>query len=167
MYTFLTIILLLLLFSFAYAGWRAAPWVPMWKNDLARFLELAEIKPGQKVYDLGCGDGRLICAAAQAGAQAVGLEISLFPYILAHLRILFSKSPARVKFKDFWNFNLGEADIIYFFLTQPVLLKMRAKLEKELKPGARVICYVWAIPGWQPIKISQTKNRPKMYLYQM
>ena len=59
------------------AGFSSAPYVPMRKKDLARFLDIAEIKKGDVVYDLGCGDGRILMSAKKMGARAIGLEISM------------------------------------------------------------------------------------------
>ncbi len=116
----LIIILFILTFviTFAYAGLRGAPWVPTKSQDVERFLRLANIKPGQKVYDLGCGDGRMVCAATKKGAVAQGFEISLLPFLFANIRRFFQKERKKIKiyYKDFWNYNLGDADIIYFFL---------------------------------------------------
>jgi len=167
MNTFLFLIGAFVLGSFIYASFSAAPWVPMRKSDIKRFLELAEIKSAQKVYDLGCGDGRLVCAAAKSGADAEGFEISAFPYLLAQARKFFTKCVFKIRFTDFWSINLGDADIVYFFLTPKILLKMKTKFEKELKKGTKVICYVWPIPGWNIVKTSQTENRPKMFLYEV
>lgn len=164
---FLNVVIVLILVTFIYAAFRAAPWVPMRAGDVQRFLDLAEIKPGQKVYDLGCGDARLVCASAKAGASAVGFEISVLPLVLAYIRILLTGAKCKIIFRDFWNANLGDADVVYFFLTPPILEKMRMKFEKELKKGAKVVCYVWQIPGWQAVKVSEAKSRPKMYLYEI
>src|SRR3990167_2385365 len=111
------IILILFLFlgTSAYAGLRAAPWFPTWSRDLDRFFKLADIKPGQKFYDLGCGDGKIVFAAAKTGAQAVGFEISLLPYLIAKTRSFFVKN-AEIEFRDFWNADISNADIVYLFL---------------------------------------------------
>jgi len=148
----LILIFFLFLGTFAYAGLRAAPWFPTWSKDLDRFLKLADIKPGQKFYDLGCGDGKLVFAAAKAGAQATGFEISLLPYLIAKARSFFIEN-SEIKFRDFWNADLSKADIIYLFLTPKVNPKAKLKLEKELKKGSRVVTYTWPIEGWQPAKI--------------
>src|SRR3989344_2509244 len=129
-------ILFVFLGSFAYAGLKAAPWFPTWSRDIGRFLKLADIKPGQKFYDLGCGDGKLVFAAAGAGADAVGFDISLLPYLIAVLSS-WSVSNAKIMFKDFWKQNLSEADIVYIFLTPKVNPKVKLKLESELKRGAK------------------------------
>jgi len=169
MFTTLIVILFLILLTFIYAGFQGAPWVPTRKKDVERFLKLAEIKVGQKMYDLGCGDGRLVCAAAKVGANAQGLELSLLPFLLAYVRKLFSKDRHRIKiyFKNIWKTNLSDADIIYVWLMPEVMSKLKIKLEQELKKGTKVITYVWPIEGWQPIKTDFVEGSLNIYLYQI
>ena len=158
------IILFIFLGTFAYAGIVAAPWFPTWSRDIERFLKLAAIKPGEKFYDLGCGDGKLVFAAAGAGAEAVGFEISLLPYLIAKSRSFFVEN-SEIKFKDFWNQNLSDADVVYIFLTPKVNPKAKLKLEKELKKGSRVVTYTWPIEGWQSVREDFVSGQPSMYLY--
>lgn len=159
------IILALLIFNFGYSGLRAAPWVPTHTTDVQRLLALARLTPGQKFYDLGCGDGRILIAAAKHGAQVEGFEISLLPYLLAKWRVLRSKIPAKVHFKDFWFSNLGDADSVYIFLTPPAYPRLKIKLEQELRPGTKVLCYVWPIKDWQPVAVDTITGQSKLYLY--
>ena len=137
----------------------------MWSRDLKRFLELADLKEGQKVYDLGCGDGKLVFTAASQGAKAVGYEISLLPFIIAKVRQLFNKNKVSIKFKDFWSADLSDANVIFFFLIPRIYPKLKNKLEKELKPGTKVVAYVWPMKGWEPVKIDKRDKGPAMYLY--
>ncbi|MBL7058229.1 hypothetical protein ISS03_02725 [Patescibacteria group bacterium] len=168
MSTLFIYIIYFLLVSFAYACLKGAPWVPTWNGDMQRFLELADIKKGQKMYDLGCGDGRLVCIAANAGAKAVGFEISIFPYLLACFRVIFSRTPnCKIQFKNFWQVDLGDADIVYFFLMPKFYPRLKEKLEKELRVGTKVIAYSWAIEGWVPLKKSTHQNKVNMYLYEI
>lgn len=159
----LAIVALIIVASQMYAGFRGAPWVPTKNGDVERFLHLAELKPGAVVYDLGCGDGRIVRAAANVGAQATGFEVSILPYLMALVRLI--GSPARVRFRDFWRVNLSDADVIYFFLMPAIVEKMKVKLERELKPGAKVIAYVWPIDGWEPVLVDTKTGSPKMYVY--
>jgi len=160
--------LIIIFISFIYTGWRSAPWVPTGSRDIKRFLKLAEIKPGWKFYDLGCGDGRLVVAAAKQGAVAEGFEISLLPYLLSKIRLLFRKNiNVKVRYKDFWHSHLGDADIVYFYLMPKVYPKLRQKFESELKKGTKVISYVWPIDGWRPVFVDVAKGRPNLYLYQI
>lgn len=165
MYQFLLILILAIAITTIYALVRGIGWVPTWQRDVDRFLKLADIKAGEKVYDLGCGDGRLVIAAAKKGAQGIGLEVSILPFIAAYLRNIFSGSRAKIKFRDFWLVDLKEADVVYFFLIPRIYEQLKNKLEKELKPGARVVAYVWPISGWTPKVVDETTGQPKMYLY--
>lgn len=165
MYQFLLILILAIAITTIYALVRGIGWVPTWQRDIDRFLKLADIKPGEKVYDLGCGDGRLVIAAAKKGAQGIGLEVSILPFIAAYLRNIFSGSKAKIKFRDFWLVDLKEADVVYFFLIPRIYEQLKNKLEKELKPGVRVVTYVWPISGWTPKVVDETTGQPKMYLY--
>lgn len=160
----LIFILFIFLGSFAYAGIKAAPWFPTWSRDIERFLKLADIKPGEKFYDLGCGDGKLVFAAAGAGAKAVGFEISLLPYLIAKTRSFFVQN-TEIKFRDFWKQTTFDPDVVYLFLTPKANQKAKKKLEQELKKGARVIAYTWPIEGWEPVKKDEAPGQPPIYLY--
>lgn len=170
MLTLLFIILLLLLATFAYAGLKGAPWVPTKANDVQRFIALADIQPNQTMVDLGCGDGRLLVAAADANTnvQAIGYELSLFPYLLAHARRLFSsnRKNIHIHYGNALTKNLHDADIVYSFLMPKIHTKLKEKFTKELKPGAKMITYVWPIEGLEPSKISTLEKNFKIYLYE-
>ena len=158
------LLLLAFVISFAYAGIRAAPWVPLHARDVERVVTLMDLKGGEVVYDIGCGDGRILAAAAEKGAQATGFEVSLLPYLLAQIRRLRGKK-FRVRFKDFWWQDLRQADVVFFFLMPKIFPKLKEKLERELKPGARVISYVWPIDGWEPTRVDRREGSPALYLY--
>ena len=164
----INLVILIFLLSFAYAAWRGAPWVPTKNKDWEEFIKLVDIQPGQKFYDLGCGDGRVLFTAAKTGAEAYGLELSLFLVLTVYLRRLFFKDRKKIHIwmKDFWKTNLSEADIVYFFLIPSIYPKLKVKLEKELKPGAKIIAYAWGIEGWQPLATSHFTGRPNFFLYQ-
>lgn len=166
----ISLILLPFLITFAYASFRAAPWLCAREKDVKRSLSMAKIKPGQKAYDLGSGDGRVIFAFAEAGALAEGFEISLLPYLLSLFYIYILKKGngcAKVRFRDFWNQNLSDADFVYFWLTPPIMTKLKLKFEKELKKGTKVICYYWPIEGWSPVLVDSINGAYPLYLYEV
>lgn len=168
----LTLAILLLLFvvlgTFAYAGLSAAPWLPMRKYDIERFCRFAEIDMGEKFYDLGCGDGRIVCAAAKSGARSIGYEISVLPYLLGKLRCLIQDVPlSAIQYRNLWLSNINDADIVFFYLLPQMQARLKEKLEKELKNGARVITYAWPIEGWQPVRVDQSPDKLKLYLYKI
>lgn len=163
----LFVLIFLLLSTFVYAGLRAAPWVPTRGADVKRVLKLIDPKSVKKMYELGCGDGRIVCSFAEKGVNSIGFEISLLPYIFAKIRRLFVKNSVNCKilYRDFWNCNLKDADAVYFFLMPKIYPKLKSKFEKELKKGTKVLAYVWPIEGWKPVKVDKKKGFPNLYLY--
>ena len=161
------LLIFLILATFAYAGVSGAPWVPTWKSDVDRFIGIADILPGQVMVDLGCGDGRLVFAAARVGADARGYEISLLPYLLARLRAPFARGKGRASifFRDLWKTDLRDVDVVYFFLMPDKIDRLKEKLMRELKPGAKVISYVWPIKGWNADRELIEEGHTSLYLY--
>ena len=164
----MAIVFLLLSVTYEFIGLTAAPWVPTSQNDIKRFLKIAAIQQGQKFYDLGCGDGRIIVAAIKEGANAEGFEISPFPYLLSLFRFFFLKNhKAKIRYENFWGKGLGDADIIYFYLMPEAIPKLKLKLESELKKGTKIISFAWPINGWDPVAVDIIKGRLNFYLYQI
>lgn len=127
-----------------------APFVPTPMARVKKMIALAKIKPGEKVYDIGCGDGRMVYVAANDyGANATGYELSPLVYGLARLRKFFWRSKAKIQFTDFRYKNLGDADVIVCYLLPESLARLQPKLEAELKQGARVISYAFPIGTWE------------------
>ena len=145
----------------------AAPWVPTRRRDMERILALAQIRPGEIFYDLGCGDGRLVVEAARAGAIAVGFDISLLPFLMARIRLAAERSSAMVRFKNFFRQDLSKADIVYLFLTPTAMPKVRKKFARELKKGTRVISYAFTIPGLELVAADKRPGRQSVYLYRI
>lgn len=141
--------------SFAYAGWRFAPWVPSFSRDLERALRLADLKAGETFIDLGCGDGRVVFAAAEKfGAEAIGYEIALPMALVCLLRK--KRERARFIFKDLFKADLSNADVVYLF-GMPSTLRggLSAKLRRDLKPGARIVSYAFNLDGWTPTRVDK------------
>lgn len=157
------LILLALFVPTVVAFFTGAPWVPTPMDRVQRMLELAKIQPGDRVYDLGCGDGRMVqLAAKKYGADAVGLELSPLIYALARIRNFFLKSEATILLRDFRAINYSNARVLVFYLLPEILKIMRPKFEKELKPGTRIISYAFQIEGWTPL-YTEPKIKEKHY----
>lgn len=153
----------------AWAGLVAAPWVPVRARDVKRMISLAGVNKGQTVIDLGSGDGRLLLEAAQRGANAIGYEISVLPYVWSKIRIAIQRKAegtAKVLFKDFYSQRMGEADVVVAFLTPPAMARLGPKLHRELRSGARVASYAFSIPGWIPDHVDKpTSGQVSIYVY--
>jgi predicted RNA methylase len=103
---------------------------------------LADIQPDEVLYDLGCGDGRFIISVARKfGAKAVGIEINPILYLWCQIVItlLGLRRRIKIKFGNFFKYNLGDADVVICYLLQETNDKLEDKLLRELKPTARVI----------------------------
>ncbi len=162
--TLIYVIIFLILLSAAWAGYSAAPWLPTRSRDVKRMIILAGIKPGDKVYDLGCGDGRLVFAAAKAGAQAKGVDIFVIPYLVAKVRSWFVKN-SKIIWGDLFKINLADADVIYIFLLDKSYPRLIKKFAKELKPGAKVVVHCWPIKEWENKLIKEDKPKDELAIY--
>ncbi len=164
----------LMLYFLVIANVYGAPFVPTPMRAVKRMLELAKIKPGNVVVDIGCGDGRLAIMADQIyHAQAFGFELSPPIFLYAKLRILFKriKTKALIAFKDSRYIDLSEVDVVVLFMMpNPLRDFWKKKFEKELPPGARVISYAFSIPGWEPSHTEppiKEENVGPIYVYKM
>lgn len=133
-----------------------APWVPMSSEKVGKILAMCQLKESEVLYDLGSGDGRIVIAAAKDfGARAVGIEIDPFRVFYSRLKIFQLRLRGRAKILrgNFFNFDLGQADVLVLFLLQKTNDKLRGKLERELtKPDCRVISVVFRFEGWELVR---------------
>jgi len=148
------IVLTLLLIGFVVGGLMGPPWVPTRKRDVDAVLKAATLKPGQAFIELGCGDGRLVAAAASCGAIAIGYEVNPLLWFIAVLRTIRYYPKARVRMANFWSKSLAEADVVMAFLVPRCMQRLAVKAQKEMKPGSRLISYIFQVPGKKAIKKS-------------
>ena len=130
-------------------------------------LELAEIKPGERLVDLGAGDGRIVIAAVRDfEAQAVGVEIDPVRWLLANIFIRLRRYDNRPKvmWGNMMNFGLSEADVVTVYLTRETNDKLKAQFEQQLKLGARVVSYAFPVKDWTPTIIDDTNL---IFVYQI
>lgn len=123
-------------------------------RSIENMINLANIKSGQKIVDLGSGDGRLVIALAKAGAIAYGFEINPFLVYTSKRKIKKAglDKKAFIKQSNFWNEDLSGFDAITIFGIKFIMEDLEKKLKKELKPGAIVISKYFTFPNWKPIK---------------
>jgi ribosomal protein L11 methylase PrmA len=132
---------------------KGAPFVPTPMEAVERILKEAHIKKGEKVFDIGCGDGRMVyLAAKEYGADATGLELSPLVYVLARIRKLIWRSKARILFRNFKNQDFSKANVIVCYLLPETLAYLQPKLDDELKKGTRVVSYAFQIGTWKEKK---------------
>jgi SAM-dependent methyltransferase len=156
------IVIMLLLTNFIYGAFRYVPYVPSKREAVKKMLKIANIRSGETVYDLGCGDGRLVITAAKEhDAKATGYEAALSIYLLAKLKNAVSRSKAIISPQNFFSVDMSDADVVFCYLFPHVMNKLKKKFEQELKPGTRVISNSFEIKGWIPTRVEQTyPNKP-------
>lgn len=119
-----------------------------------RMVDLARVRPGDVVYDLGCGDGRMVIAAAKKfGTRGVGVDIDPDLIRVARARAKEEGVDDLVTFKvqDLFETDLREATVVMMYLLPAVNLRLKPKLFAELRPGARVVSHNWDMgPSWPP-----------------
>ena len=121
---------------------RGGPWVPTPMDMVHRMLELAEVGPQDCVYDLGCGDARLVITAARDyGARAVGIEIDPMRYIWCQLMITAFglRRRVRIRYGNFFRKDLSAATVVTSYLLEDTNNKLVSKFREELQPGTRVV----------------------------
>ncbi|MFB3827581.1 MAG: cyclopropane-fatty-acyl-phospholipid synthase family protein [Bryobacteraceae bacterium] len=167
----------LLAASAAWAGGqdieKLAPYYPTPETIVAKMLELGGLKAGEKMFDLGSGDGRIVIMAAQKfHAQATGVEMDkdLYRQSTAKIRKLGLEKNARIINGDILKQNYSPADLITVYLLPNSNDKVAPLLEKQLKKGARVVAHDFEIRQWTPAKVETIEDDGEgrshtLYLY--
>jgi len=158
---FLWITLFGLLFMFGFVVAFGAPYVPTLKRQQKNALDMLKLKPGQVFYDLGCGDGRLLKAAAQSGLKAVGYEINPLLAAIAWMRTRRYDGRVKVVWGNFWRADITDADAVFVFLIEHHMAKLDKFLKGQFKDRAvKVISFGFSIPRKKP-----TAHQGALYLY--
>lgn len=147
------------------------PYVPTSKRVVEKMVRVARLKPKETVFDIGCGDGRLLFAAEKkTNVKTVGFEIAPLVYFLALMRKFFAHSKAKILFKNFLKANLKRANVIFCYLIPGVMPELAKKIKHECKKGTRVISNTFKIPGLKPHKTfskDPLKKLPTIYVYRI
>ena len=143
------------------------PYVPTPQEVVDGMLELADVKKGEVVYDLGCGDGRIVITAAKKfGATGIGVDLNPERIEEANANAVEAKVTDKVTFHegDLLNFDFSKADVLTLYLLPDVNLKLKPKILAEMKPGSRVVSHAFNMGDWEPDK-STTIDGRNVYLW--
>lgn len=126
--------------------------VPTPQNVVDAMLELAKVGPGDVVYDLGCGDGRLVITAAKRGARAVGIDINPERIEESQVNAREAGVTDQVEFlnEDLFEADISDATVVTLYLLRSLNLKLQPKLFRELKPGTRIVSHSFDMGDWEP-----------------
>ena len=129
------------------------PSVPTKPERIRKALKLANLRPGEVLYDLGAGDGRvLLIAVPEFGAKAVGIEVGPVQCTVIWLRAVASGfgNQIQIRWANFYKAYLRDADVVFVYATSKEIVKLAPHLEKQLKNGARVVSISADFPEWEP-----------------
>lgn len=146
------LVFLLIVLCFGFVLLFGAPYLPTHKNQSKIALEMLDLKKGQTLYELGCGDGTVLLLAAKKGIKSVGYELNPILYLVAKIRCWRYRKSITIRFGNFWGANLSGADAVYVFLLNKFMSKLDGKLSAELKAETKLASYTFKIPGKRIIK---------------
>lgn len=135
-----------------------APFVPTPQEVVDRMLELARVGPGDLLYDLGSGDGRIVITAAKRyGARAVGFEIdpALVTDSERNIKEAGVEHLAEIREADIRTVDLSPATVVTMYLYPGANLRLRAAIMRQLKPGSRVVSHDFSMGDWKPDRVEQ------------
>ncbi|HEY1213355.1 MAG TPA: class I SAM-dependent methyltransferase [Bryobacteraceae bacterium] len=151
-----------------------APYVRSPEHAVDKMLDMANLKPGETLYDLGCGDGNILITAAQRyNIHAVGVEISGHLAKVAAENVKKAGLQQRVKIVhgNFMQTDLSNANVVTLYLATTANESLRPNLERYLRPNTRVVSYDYPIPGWKAVNTAETQSRSgathTIYLYEV
>ena len=134
------------------------------------FLDAVPMNDGELLVDLGCGDGRVLRAAQRRyGVRALGFEVNALAYCAARI-LSFGVQGIEIRCKNFWSQDFREADVVFCYLFPDVMKRLAAKLEAELRPGARVVSCNFCVPGWNPLEVLRPNSAchgDPIYVYRL
>lgn len=143
-----------------------APFWPTPEPLLERMLDLAEVGPGDHLIDLGCGDGRIVIAAARRGANALGVDIDAERIAEAETAARAAAVEHLVAFRceDLFATRIEAASVVTLYLIPMVHGLLGPRLRTELAPGSRVLSHAFAIRDWVP-RVHEIIDRRELYLW--
>ena len=143
--------------------------VPTPNDVVEKMLEMAKVTAKDTLYDLGCGDGRIVITAAQKfGARAVGIDIDPKRIQEANANAKAAKVTDKVKFveADLFESDISEATVVSLYLLTRLNEKLKPKLLKELKPGTRVVSHAFDMGDWKP-EATASVSASTVYLWRI
>lgn len=165
------ILVILVIIFVVYLIWKywtlsiGAGYDPTPMSKVYKMLDLAQVAENDVVYDLGSGDGRIVLTAARRfGARAVGIEVDPLRFLFSWFIILLSgyRSRIQLRFGNFFRKRIGNATVVTVFLFRRANNKLKKKFIDELKPGTRIVSYVWPFDDWE---CEDALPEDRIYLY--
>lgn len=148
--TILIIFIAVMLVAFGGVLLFGAPYLPTMKAQVEAALELADLKKGETLLELGCGDGKVCLAAARKGYQVVGYELNPLLVLIARLKTFKYRRNVRIIWGDFWRAKWPEAVAIFVFLLPKYMKKLDTKVIQYKHKPVKLVSFAFQIPDKQP-----------------
>lgn len=158
----LEIIIVAVVFCFGLVVLVGAPYLPTLTPQVKAALELADLKPGQTMLELGCGDGKVLVAAARQGIKTVGYELNPLLALFAWARTRRYRKLVTVVWGDFWHSKWPDADAVFVFLLPKYMQKLDNKITQRFSNSVNLVSFAFEIPGKKP---SKTQDGVFLYRY--
>lgn len=145
-------------------------YVPTPDASVDAMLALAEVKPGDVLYDLGSGDGRIpIEAAKRFGVRAVGIEINprLIDEARANARAAGVEKLVSFRRQDLFQTDFHDASVVTLYLLDSLNVRLRPRLLSQLKPGSRIVSHVFDMGDWKPEAVRRMADGNEIYLWRV
>ena len=143
-------ILVSVLACFAAVLLTGAPYLPTLSTQITAALELADLQAGETLLELGCGDGRVLIAAARQGWQVVGYELNPLLVLVAWLRTRRYRKQVKIIWGNFWNQPWPPAQAIFIFLLPKYMPKLHKKVIQYKHKPVKLVSFAFEIPGQKP-----------------
>jgi hypothetical protein len=141
---------------------RETPYVPTPQDVVERMLDMANVKPGEYLIDLGSGDGRIVVTAAQRGARAYGVDLNPKRVAEGVANAAKAKVSDRATFevRDLFDTDISKADVVTTYLLPLVNLDLRPRLLEQMRPGARLVTHAFHMgDDWWPDATDNLRGR--------
>lgn len=148
-----SIVIAVLLICFGGVLLFGAPYLPSLTPQVVAALKLSELKNGERLLELGCGDGKVLLAAARAGAMATGYELNPILALVAWSRTRKYRKQVKVIWGDFWRADWPATDVIFVFLLPKYMSKLDTKIVQTGHTPVRLVSFAFQIKNRKPAKI--------------
>ncbi|HET8991762.1 MAG TPA: hypothetical protein VFN31_01875 [Candidatus Saccharimonadales bacterium] len=158
----LVILIFIILICFAGVLLFGAPYLPTLAPQVESALKLADLKPGQTILELGCGDGRVLIAAAQSGINSIGYELNPLLAFIAWLRTRRYGARVKVVWGNFWQAEWPATDGIFVFLLDRYMKRLDKRCIQYNNKPLKLVSFAFKVPNRKPDKVA---NGVYLYVY--
>lgn len=144
--------LVALLACFSFVLLFGAPYLPTLTKHMKVAMDMVDLQPGETLLELGCGDGKVLIAAAQRGWKAVGYELNPLLVLVCLWRTRHYRKLVQVKWGNFWKANWPDAQGIFVFVMQRHMSKLDTKIAQMSKKPVKLVSFAFAIPGKETLE---------------